>query len=722
MKRGLIIIFILLSVLSAGEERPKVGLVLGGGGGKGFFHIGVLKVLEEEKIPIDYIAGNSIGAIIGGFYSLGYSAAELEHIVNEIDWDNAFNDNPSRKDKPMEEKVFSERYAFSMPYKGLKFELPQGVVRGESTYLMLKKYTWAARNIKNFDNFPIPFRAVAGDLLTGEAVTFDSGDLAKVISASMAIPTIFTPVEIDGRLYCDGLIVRNLPVQDALDMGADKIIAVDVGTISDNVEDLSAIGILNHIVSFRSNDSTLDEIEKAEQHGLVIRSEKIYDYSSTDYSKRNELIALGERTAREHIEELRKLANPKLYENKYSIIEDANKSSQVFISEVEVKGIKDLDETVVFSFINKNLPFFITMEEMEKLIKSLDSTGYFKKVYYEILGETLVISVEERAQNNLRVGINVNNDEGTSIVFNTDINNIGLKGFKTVLDVEASQNPRASIQQFLYYGIKNLYGTILQAEYDADEFDVYSSDDYRNRRYSLDAFFGTITKTTSLVGLGLRQDYNIYEFNSIEKSDEDPASYFYLKWNTDTFDEAVFPKEGIEVNFDYKYSLSSSEESGESEEDEYRVAEGYAFEGLNFNFLSHTKVLSNRLSLILGGNYSYFYDDSGEEVLYSYYPKLGGIGRSTDSIEFLGLERSSVLAKKVTLYRAGLQFDLGGGLYLVYKTNSAEYEDIDGNFEKINGRGLTLGMRTLFGPLDVSVMNDVENGGTIYHFNFGFRL
>ena len=217
---------------AATPTRPSVGLVLSGGGARGGAHIGVLKALEELRVPVDYIAGTSIGAVIGGFYVSGMGVADLEQLVESLEWETAFLNVTPRELKSFRRKRDDDSFLVNQK-PGLndgEFELPFGLVQGQVIDMIISRETLRASQVDNFDQLAIPFRAVAGDLVTGEAVVLSSGSLARAIRASMSIPAALSPIEIDGRLLVDGGIAMNLPVEVAREMGADVVIAVDISS------------------------------------------------------------------------------------------------------------------------------------------------------------------------------------------------------------------------------------------------------------------------------------------------------------------------------------------------------------------------------------------------------------------------------------------------------------------------------------------------------------
>src|SRR5262245_32139769 len=220
------------SAEGTGPRRPRIGLALSGGGARGGAHIGVIKVLEELRIPVDFIAGTSMGSIVGGLYSSGLSPADMESEIQEIDWDAVYRDIPPRNRISFRRKE-DDRLALMPIEIGISkggISGQSGFIAGQTVTFILRGLTLHTTGIERFDDLPIPYRAVAADLDTGEMVVLDHGDLAMAMRASMSIPGAFTPVEIDGRLLVDGGVARNLPVDVVQGMGADRVIAVDVGT------------------------------------------------------------------------------------------------------------------------------------------------------------------------------------------------------------------------------------------------------------------------------------------------------------------------------------------------------------------------------------------------------------------------------------------------------------------------------------------------------------
>ena len=289
------------------RERPRVALVLSGGGALGLAHVGVLRALEELQVPIDCVAGTSMGAIIGGLYAAGYSPAELETRAATLDWNGFVRDTPVRRHLPYRRKlddlVYLTRWELGVSKRGIV--LPQAVVGGHRLGTELRLLSLRAAGIDDFDRLPLPFRAVAADAANGETVVLAGGDLATALRASMAVPGLFAPVERDGRLLVDGGVVANLPVEAARAMGADIVIAVDLREpLADRRRPESVAGVLSQSLDALSRREVQRALADAD---IVIRPE-VGEWGMLDFLAAPELLARGLAAARGQIEALRPLA------------------------------------------------------------------------------------------------------------------------------------------------------------------------------------------------------------------------------------------------------------------------------------------------------------------------------------------------------------------------------------------------------------------------------
>ena len=280
-----IAVILLLATTASFADRPRIGLVLGGGGARGAAHVGVLRELERQRVPIDAIAGTSMGAIIGGLYASGMSPDELEDLVGSLDWTDALSDTPPRSDLSFRRKQEDAQFPISLEL-GLRqgeLLLPMGLVQGQKLSLLLRELTIDVSRISNFDELPIPFRAIATDIERGVAHVMADGDIAQSMRASMSVPAAFAPVRIGDRLLVDGGVVANLPVDVMREMGVDIIIAVDVEFPLYPSEELdSAIAISEQMLTILTRRETLEQIETLGERDILIRPE-LGTFSSSNF-------------------------------------------------------------------------------------------------------------------------------------------------------------------------------------------------------------------------------------------------------------------------------------------------------------------------------------------------------------------------------------------------------------------------------------------------------
>ena len=278
------------------DEPLVIGLVLSGGGARGGAHLGVIKALEELRVPVDVIAGTSIGAAIGGLYASGMTVAEVEEFVYGIDWNAAFLNSVPRRLETFRRKREDELFLLDQRpgVDGEGLSLPVGVVQGQAIDTIMARVTLPVTAIENFDDIAIPLRAVAGDLESGEAVVLAGGNLGRAIRASMAVPAALTPIEIDGRLLVDGGIVMNLPVEVAQAMGAQRIIAVDISEQLRSRDELrSIVSVTGQLTNMLTRGGTIRQIELLAEDDILLTPAFEDDYSSVSFERLTETIDTG---------------------------------------------------------------------------------------------------------------------------------------------------------------------------------------------------------------------------------------------------------------------------------------------------------------------------------------------------------------------------------------------------------------------------------------------
>ena len=297
---------------SAATRRPKIGLVLSGGGARGITHVGVLQVLEEMRVPVDFVAATSMGSIVGGLYASGMPPGEMQHLITTIDWTTLFSDSPPRRELTFRDKQVDTRFPLPLEigFRDWQFRGFQGALSGANLELFLHELTAKADGVRDFDRLPIPFRAVSTDMVTGTPYVFDTGPLYEAMRASMSIPGVFSPVELRGRLLGDGGLVDNLPVDVVRRMGADIVIAVNIGTPLMNREQLSSIvGLTGQMINILTEQNVRAQLASLRPDDVLI-SPDLGALSAVDFTKGPEFIRLGDAAARAAAPKLAPFALP----------------------------------------------------------------------------------------------------------------------------------------------------------------------------------------------------------------------------------------------------------------------------------------------------------------------------------------------------------------------------------------------------------------------------
>ena len=286
----LFLVFASLTAFSQEQKKPKIGLVLSGGGAKGFAHIGVLKVLEEAGVKIDYIGGTSMGAVIGGLYASGYNASQIDSIFQATNFNELLNDFIPRSSKNFYEKRNDELYALVLPFNKFKIGIPEALSKGMYNYNLLSRITRNVRHIKDFNKLPIPFLCIGTNIETGEQVLLNKGNLAQAMIASSAFPSLFSPVEIDGKLLVDGGVINNYPIEEVLKLGADIIIGVDV---QDDLLDRKQLKDATRILVQITNLQSIERMKRNVKQTDVYIKPDIKDYGVVSFDKGKEIIRKG---------------------------------------------------------------------------------------------------------------------------------------------------------------------------------------------------------------------------------------------------------------------------------------------------------------------------------------------------------------------------------------------------------------------------------------------
>ncbi len=441
--------FILLTIIALNliaNDRPKVGLVLSGGGAKGVAHIGVLKVLEEHGIKPDYITGTSMGAIIGALYSIGYSAEELEKIVFDLNWPELMADRRERQNLSFSELENEGKYQLSFPLEKGRIVLPTGFVTGQNVISLLSTLTIPVHGIEDFNQLPIPFSCMGTNIETGEPVIMDHGILSEAIRSSMSIPSVFSPSEWEEYLLLDGGLVDNFPVQLVRDMGAEIIIGVDISSsIASRDELTNVISVINQAISYRGYASTEEQRKSCD----LLITPNLVDYNIMSFDKLRDIYNIGEYATRQNYDELTALASIlKSYDKEPVEFPDHTKR-EFLIRKIKVEGLESTPSYAVRGWLNIRTPSVVHVDKIEASIQRLVSSRNFEHVHYRLVkrergdGFNLLIKLREKSNDSISLGGNFNSEDYASVLLQLKFQNLLKRG--TSLNFDARLNPKAEI-------------------------------------------------------------------------------------------------------------------------------------------------------------------------------------------------------------------------------------------------------------------------------------
>jgi len=739
MKNLLVLFFLFITFFGFSQEEKlqedvKVGLVLSGGGAKGFAHVGVLKALEEAGVRVDYIAGTSMGSIVGALYAVGYNAHELDSILRVNDFQELIQDKLPRKAFSFYQKETQDKYAITLPINKKKISLPSSISSGQNVYDFLSRLTTHVQDINDFSLLPIPFLCVATDLETGEEVVLDHGYLPEAIRASSSFPSFFEPVELDGRKLVDGGLVDNFPVNKLIDKGVDFIIGVNVQGELHKSEELNSVNeVLTQVVGFQMYKNLEDQIKLTD---LYIKPD-ITMYNNFSFDKVLDIVKAGEVAGDENLEEFKILASRQSKTKVQKSIKRVKPNEKFYVKEISIKGNKYYTQDYCLNKLNLKTGNYFSEEKLIEGINELFATKNFNSIQYRAIpivgGIRLEFHlVEKKVSTFLQFGAHFDNLYKTGVLLNLTMKHPLFKDDIFSADLVIGDNIRYYIDYFVDKGFDwslgvntrfnsfkdNVVNNILPEEYRNTsgikipiQYEDFTTQLYLQRTY----------KNKFALRIGVEDKFlKAYSEEVIEdqvgKLYYDKSHYFNLfaKATFDSYDAKSFPKYGVYFNTDYRVYLLSDNYLG--------------------NFDSFSQLFGQ-----LGIAYSFF------DKLTLHYVADAGITFGSVNNEILnyhlGGNNENYINTFVSLYGYNMA-ELNGSGYLKSKF-TVRYELFKGNFlsatanyarlgedlwnagsifaDAKSGYAIGYGMNSIVGPIELkySWSPDRENQN-FWYFNLGF--
>lgn len=735
MKKILTLVFSVWLLVGFSQDRPKVGLVLSGGGAKGFAHIGVLKELERANVKIDYIGGTSMGAIIGGMYAAGYSADQIEAVIRDIDFLSVIQDNVPREETPYFEKVFLGKTAVTLPVKNGNIGLPLGLSKGQNVLNLLTEILSPVDETSDFSELPTPFFCIGTDIETGQEVVLEDGSLPLALRASASFPTLLNPVEVYGRLIVDGGVANNFPVDRMKEKGMDIIIGVNVqGTLLQRDELTSVASLLSQIVNFQMYRKSDEQVEKLDVH---IHPD-INEYTVVSFDDKDAILKEGERTAKQFrsvfLEIAKKQGNQKIVSHS---IKSKPRNKKFLIDRIILRGNKNYTQDYVLGKLRLKEGDSVSYKEISQKINALTATKSFQRVDYSLEksfeGRKLNITVKENdIKTFLSFGLHYDNLYKTGVLLNYNHKKMFFKNDELSFDVVVGDKIRYDLEYLidngylLSFGVSSRYNSfnsgVLFNENNLNKINV-AYRDFTNKFY----LQTTLSKKTAF-GAGIElKSLKVSSDTFLTNNEEtifDQSVYFnpYAFLHVDTHDKSALPTKGFSISTKFRWFLLSNRNEGLND---------FAPGSIGFNQysqidgrLSFAKTFWDQLTFQFVSETGFTLGEEDSEI-FDY--RLGGYNQNyiNNFISFYGYDISSLSDQSF----------LKSEFHFRYKLFEKHHFGVLANYGRIGKNVLNRGellnevksgyavgysIETLLGPIELKYAWSPDHNDRFWLFNLGF--
>ena len=741
-KVALLICFLsILLVNGALAQRPKVGLVLSGGGAKGISHIGILQAIDSAGLKIDYLTGTSMGSIIGGLYAIGYSGREIEKISDNLDWDVILSNKPNYSDISIDEKDEYGKYSVELGIKDLKPQIGTGLIESEELWLTLNKLFFPVYNIKDFSKFNIPFKCIATDLTDGKAVVLSEGEIVTAVRASMAIPSVFTAIDYDSTKLVDGGIIRNFPAKDIKEMGADIVIGVNLFTGLPDISKLNnVLDVFYQITQYRDAE---DLVEEKKICNLIIEP-PVGKYSAGSFDAADSIMLIGKMMGDMYYPYFKHLADSlnKLYPIEYSPYGRLPVTESIIIDKVDFEGIKNTSMSLLSDKIQIKPGHSYSARQINKGFRKAYSSRFYDNVYYELKPTTegharLVCKVRESLLTQVKLGLSFHSYSGAALLANVTVRNLLLDKSRTMIKVAAGEYFRLLVEHKQAFGPKannylnfsfkteNLPLNLYEGAQKTSLYDVNYS--------QFDLNYTRVIGTDLSLAAGIRYRRNFFApevADNLQVEGNMSTAYAYLRSEAKTINSRLYPTSGYEFSaeagiafnrraqinaFNTEGNVTDVSEIIDGKSEYYRFMLNYA----RYYSLSRKYVFLYNFQAGLTLNSQGFIFDN-------FY--LGGVEQLYDRQSvFVGLNEGQITTTSITSLLAGLQYNLAGSLFITGKANSGFYNfstedkvyDPD-EVKWINGFSLGAGYNLSILPMEFTAMYSPEINAVYLHVKIGF--
>lgn len=718
-------VLLLFLSLQLSAQRPKVGVTLSGGGAKGLAHIGILKAIDSAGLKVDYITGTSMGSVIGGLYAVGYSADTIETIARSIDWDLLLSNQAALRSLFMEEKDEYSKYDIELPWVNNKFKISTGFLEAQELWLKLSEFYFPVTPSKDFSQFSIPFRCIATDVGNGEAVVLKEGEIISAIRASMAIPSVFTAIDHNGKRLVDGGISRNFPVRDVKEMGADFVIGSTVASGLLPPEKVrNIIQLLLQIAFFREAEDNKKEVPLCD----IYIPFKLDNYTMASFGEADKILQAGIDEGKKLYPRFKALADSlnAIYGKAEWPVNRMPELKTVYIKDMEIKGLENTSSNFFINTMNFHVNHHYTAKELADMIRQAYGTRYYSRIYYSLQplagnNYRIVFDVEENPLTYLKAAIHYNRFSGIGLIANITSRNLLFSNSRSLASINLGESFRVRGEHLQYLGRLKDFGLTVKTQ--LDRFDVITYEQTKNRQSGLykqnilevsEKLHYSPTRDLTF-GIGHKFEWLTYNpkiSSGIEVRGSNSFSSFFTYIHHNSLDRTVFPKKGLRIELDLArvskqhanldvlvngQQPSDPDSSFIAEQPYYRVfaqAEGY---------LPLSRRVTTFMQAQAGANFNYHRNAMNEFV-------VGGLTRMfRNQITFAGMQEGAVYSPAVATLQAGVRTLIFPGAFLtgranVLFNNIISRSDFFNYQDFYSGYALTFSYNFALGPLDLSVM------------------
>ncbi len=730
--------FLFIAVICNAQNRPKIGLTLSGGGAKGLAHIGILKAIDSAGLKVDYVTGTSMGSIIGALYASGYSGDSIEKITRSIDWDLLLTNSSSLRSLSIDEKDEYYKYAVELPWVNSGFRLPSGVLESEELWLKFNELFFPVYGIKDFSKLSKGFKCIATDVSTGEGVVLDSGEIVSAIRSSMAIPSVFTAVNYNGRKFIDGGVVRNFPVKDAKAMGADIIIGSNVaGGLLPKEKINNVFQVLLQVAFFREDEDAIQEKKLCD----IYVTHNLDNFNMGSFSSDKEIIDEGVIKGDSIYPRLKFLSdslNAK-YGTQQFIKTNLPAVDSVKITAYEIYGLQKTSETFFLHRMLFENNKWYTPAVLSADIRKVFGTRYYSKIIYSLVPLPdgtckIIFNVEENPLTFAKLGIHYNSFTGISLIGNLTTRNFFTPYSRSLVTINLGENLRIKGEHLQVFGKYKTLSVSTSVQAESIKFDTYNGFNkdgvYRQGYFTANINTRWTLKRNYSFSIGTRFEtfhYHPQIASKFEFRGNNSLLNTYAAIKLNTLSNAVYPKKGSRLDVEAGFVYNQNE-------DLQFFKNGNPItnmDSLGFNFNNFTRTKLNYEHYVpLSRRYTFFTQvqaginfNQKESIVNDYF--IGGLNSTfRNQITFAGLNEGTVYSSSVAALQLGVRFQMYSSLFLISKLNAAYYDFVGSNKNLKNigflsGYSLSLGYNFVLGPLEISAMYSDQSKKVLPYINLG---